>query len=374
MSKERLLIVDRDGTIIREPADEQIDSLEKLEFVHGAISGLKAVSTLGYRLVMCTNQDGLGTDSFPEDTFWPAHNRMLSTLEGEGVKFDEFLIDRHFPEDNAPTRKPGIGMFTEHMEDDLASSIVIGDRVSDVMLAHNLGAKAVLLAPKEAGERMLSGQECAASCALITDDWSEIAEFFRFGTRTALVERHTSETDIRIFVDLDGRSESHISTGVGFFDHMLDQLVHHGGISLQVDVKGDLHVDEHHTVEDTAIALGTAITKALGDKKGICRYGFVLPMDECDAMVLMDLGGRIDFKWDVRFRREKIGDMPTEMFEHFFGSLASALRCNLHISASRKGNEHHKIEGVFKAFARTLRAAVDHNTFSFSIPSSKGIL
>ncbi len=364
---KKALFIDRDGTIIREPADEQIDSLEKLEFVPGAISALRALSGRGYELVMVSNQDGLGTDSFPEDTFWPAHNKMLSVLEGEGVKFDRQLIDRSFPEDNAPTRKPRTGMLTDYMDGsyDLAECYVIGDRHTDVELARNLGARAILLT---------TGQcDNAGECDLVTADWNEIPRHILGRGRRATIERSTSETQIKVTVDLDGHGESHIDTGLKFFDHMLWQLPHHAGISLTVICKGDLEVDEHHTMEDVAIALGDAILAALGNKRGIERYGFVLPMDECRAMVLIDLGGRIDFSWDVEFTREYVGDTPTEMFSHFFKSLCAAMRCNLHISA-RGENNHHLIEGIFKAFARALRAAVRRDAFSYDLPSSKGIL
>ena len=351
----RLLIIDRDGTIIAEPADEQVDSLEKLEFVPGAISALKSLRSLDYDLVMCTNQDGLGTESFPEDTFWPAHTKMLSVLKGEGVEFDDFLIDNHFPEDGSPCRKPGTGMFGKYLSGDydLAGSWVVGDRESDRELAENLGAKALVL-----GDGV---------------DWAVVAETIRRIERCASVERRTKETDIRVAVDLDGKGESCIDTGLKFFDHMLDQIVHHSGVSLQVSCKGDLEVDEHHTMEDVGIALGEAVLQALGDKRGIERYGFALPMDESRALVLMDFGGRIDFSWDVEFTREYVGDVPTEMFKHFFQSLCTASRCNLRIEAKGENN-HHLAEAVFKAYARALRQAVHRNVFSYELPSSKGVL
>lgn len=364
---KKALFIDRDGTIINEPADEQIDSLEKLEFVPGAISALRSLMNRGYDLVMVSNQDGLGTASFPEDTFWPAHNKMLSVLEGEGVSFHEQLIDRSFPEENAPTRKPRTGMLTGYMDGtyDLAESYVIGDRHTDVELARNLGARAILLTTGQCSE--------ADSCDLVTDNWADIPRHILGRGRRATICRTTSETDIKVSVDLDGHEESHIDTGLKFFDHMLWQIPHHAGISLTVECKGDLEVDEHHTMEDVAIALGDAIVSALGSKQGIERYGFVLPMDECRAMVLIDLGGRIDFFWDVTFTREYVGDTPTEMFSHFFKSLCAAMKCNLHISA-RGDNNHHLIEGIFKAFARALRAAVRRDMFSYDLPSSKGIL
>ncbi|WP_300877707.1 imidazoleglycerol-phosphate dehydratase HisB, partial [uncultured Duncaniella sp.] len=309
----------------------------------------------------------LGTDSFPEDTFWPAHNRMLSTLEGEGVRFDDILIDRSFPEDNAPTRKPRTGMLTAYMDGsyDLANSFVVGDRLTDVQLAQNLGARGILIAPADG--------ECPDGCELLTEDWDEIARHILSSDRKVTVERNTSETCISITLDLDGHEPSHIDSGLKFFDHMLWQLPHHAGISLELRCEGDLEVDEHHSMEDVAIALGQAIDTALGSKRGIDRYGFVLPMDECKAMVLIDFGGRADFVWDVEFTREYVGDTPTEMYKHFFKSLCVAMRCNLHISA-RGENNHHLIEGVFKAFARALRMAVRRDVFSYSLPSSKGVL
>lgn len=374
--KKRVLFVDRDGTIVVEPpVDYQVDSLEKLEFVPGAISALRSVARLGYELVMASNQDGLGTASFPEDTFWPAHNKMLRTLAGEGVRFDDQLIDRSMPGDNAPTRKPRTGMFGRYLGDDydMAGSYVIGDRATDVELAFNLGAKAIMLQTPERGGEMLGDAPCAASCVLMTDSWAEVAEFLRRTERRAEVRRTTSETDIRVEVDLDGAGRSHVDTGLKFFDHMLDQIVHHSGMSLVAECRGDLHVDEHHTIEDTAIALGEAIHAALGSKRGIDRYGFVLPMDECRAMVLIDFGGRADFVWDVPFTREYVGDVPTEMFRHFFKSMCVAMRCNLHVEA-RGENNHHLIEGVFKAFARALKMAVRRDVFSSELPSSKGVL
>lgn len=373
---KRVIFVDRDGTIITEPpVDYQVDSLEKLEFVAGAISALKSIAELDYELVMASNQDGLGTDSFPEDTFWPAHTKMLRTLAGEGVFFDDQLIDPTLPEENSPTRKPGVGMFGKYLsgEYDMAASYVVGDRATDVELAYNLGAKAILLRPKAEGEAMLEGKVFASACVLITPVWCDVAEFLRRTDRVAVVERKTSETDIRIAVDLDGGAESQVDTGLKFFDHMLWQLPHHAGISLEAVCRGDLEVDEHHTIEDVAIALGEAIQQALGSKRGIDRYGFVLPMDECCAMVLIDFGGRADFVWDVPFTRERVGDVPTEMFKHFFKSLCVAMRCNLHIEA-RGENNHHLIEGVFKAFARALKMAIRRDVFKYELPSSKGVL
>lgn len=374
---KKALFIDRDGTIIAEPADEQIDSLEKLDFIPGVISGLKALTGVGFELVLATNQDGLGTDSFPEETFWPAHEKMLSTLNGEGVAFDDQLIDRTFERDNAPTRKPRTGMFGRYTDGsyDLSASYVIGDRVTDILLARNLGARGILLAPADQGTRMLEEAGATDACVLISDSWSEIAEFIRRGERRVEIRRETCETQISVRLDLDGRGDfnGQISTGLRFLDHMLAQIAHHGGVSLAVDAKGDLDIDEHHTMEDVAIVLGEAIDRALGSKAGIARYGFALPMDDCRALVLIDFGGRIDFEWDVEFTREQVGDVPTEMFRHFFHSLCCAARCNLQISA-RGENDHHKAEALFKAFARALRMAVGRQGFGYDIPSSKGVL
>ena len=374
---KKALFIDRDGTILAEPADEQIDSLEKMRFVPGAISGLRALSGLGFELVLATNQDGLGTDSFPEADFWPAHEKMLATLGGEGVVFDDQLIDRTFERDNAPTRKPRTGMFARYLDGsyDLASSYVIGDRVTDLLLARNLGARGVLLRPAAEGRRMVEEAGVAESCALVSDSWAEVAEFIRRGERQVDLRRQTRETQIRVRLDLDGRGDfnDRISTGLHFLDHMLSQIAHHGGVSLSVEAHGDLEVDEHHTVEDVAITLGEAIDRALGSKAGIARYGFALPMDDCRALVLLDFGGRIDFEWEAEFRRERVGDVPTELFRHFFHSLCCAARCNLHIAA-RGENEHHKAEAIFKAFARALRMAVRREGFGYDIPSSKGVL
>ena len=374
--KNRVLFIDRDGTILVEPPEDfQVDSLEKLEFVAGAISGMKSLAELDYELVLASNQDGLGTDAFPEETFWPAHTKMLRTLAGEGVFFDDQLIDPTFPQENAPTRKPQTGMFGKYLSGDydMSQSYVIGDRATDVELAYNLGAKTILLQPAAVGEKMLEGKAFAESCVLITPRWSDVAEYLRRTERTAEINRVTSETAIQVKLDLDGAGESNISTGLNFFDHMLWQLPHHAGLSLKLECKGDLHVDEHHTIEDVAIVLGEAIYQALGSKRGIDRYGFVLPMDECRAMVLIDFGGRADFVWDVPFTREMVGDVPTEMFKHFFKSMCVAMRCNLHIEAKGENN-HHLIEGVFKAFARALKMAVRRDVFKYDLPSSKGVL
>ena len=353
---KRVLFIDRDGTIIAEPADEQVDSLEKLEFVPGAISGLRSIAGLGFELVLATNQDGLGTPAFPEEDFKPAQEKMLRTLAGEGVVFDDFLIDTHFPADNSPFRKPGTSMFGKYMDNpeyDLAGSWVIGDRDTDKQLAANLGT----------GFLKVEGP----------DSWAAIAETLRQTERRAEIVRKTRETDIHVVLDLDGKGPYGVDTGLKFFDHMLDQIAHHSGASLLVTCKGDLEVDEHHTMEDVAIALGDAIARALGDKRGIERYGFALPMDESRALVLLDFGGRIDFAWDVEFTREYVGDTPTEMFKHFFQSLCTASKCNLRIEAKGENN-HHIAEAVFKAYARALRMAIRRDVFNYELPSSKGLL
>lgn len=352
---KKAIFIDRDGTIIAEPADEQVDSLEKLSFVPGAIGGLRALTGLGFELVMVTNQDGLGTPSFPEKDFLPPHEKMLQTLAGEGVVFDDILIDRSFPHENLPTRKPGTGMLGKYLDGsyDLGASFVIGDRETDLQLAAALGAKGILIGAEKG--------------------WKEAVEQIRSGERHATVVRKTRETDITLELDLDGKGASQVDSGVKFLDHMLDQLVHHGGISLQLSCKGDLEVDEHHSIEDIAICLGEALKQALGDKRGIERYGFSLPMDESRATVLLDFGGRAELVWDVNFTREYVGDMPTEMFKHFFKSLSSAAACNLYIEA-RGENNHHIAEAVFKAFARALKQAVRRDIFSYELPSSKGSL
>ncbi len=377
-NKPRVLFIDRDGTLIVEPKDDfQVDSLEKLEMIPGVTRALHFVAgKLPYKLVMVTNQDGLGTESFPEETFYPAHNKMLKALANEGVIFDDILIDRTFPEDNAPTRKPGTGMLTAYMDGsyDLEGSYVIGDRLSDAMLARNIGAKAIIL--HEPDDETLAGiaeEGLGDTVVMVTPHWDDVLPVLQGGKRRAVVSRKTSETDIYVSIDLDGNGHSDISTGLGFFDHMLDQIARHSGVDLAVQVRGDLHVDEHHTIEDTAIALGSAINEALGDKRGIERYGFVLPMDDCLCTVAMDFGGRPWIVWDVEFHREKIGDVPTEMFFHFFKSLSDNANMNLFVRAEGV-NEHHKIEGVFKAFARALKHAVKRDPFKFTLPSTKGVL
>lgn len=356
--KQRILFIDRDGTLIQEPYDEQVDSFEKLRFVPGVFRGLGLIRReLDFKFVMVSNQDGLGTDSFPENTFWPVHNFVLQTLAGEGIIFDAIHIDRHFPEDNHPDRKPGIGMLKEYLDNDaydLKGSYVIGDRATDRQLAENLGCQALIL-----GEEGL--------------DWDRIAELLFAGERTATVTRKTKETDIQISLNLDGHGRCDISTGLGFFDHMLEQIGKHSSSDLFIRTKGDLHVDEHHTIEDTALALGECLLTALGDKRGIERYGYTLPMDDCLCSVALDFGGRPWLVWDVRFERERIGDVPTEMFLHFFKSLSDAARMNLNIKAEGT-NEHHKIEGIFKAFARSLRMAVKRDIYHYDLPSTKGVL
>ena len=374
---KRALFIDRDGTIVIEPpVDYQLDSLEKLEFYPKVFRNLYFIrKQLDFEFVMVTNQDGLGTDSFPEDTFWPAHNKMLKTLEGEGIRFDDILIDRSFPEENSPNRKPRTGMLGNYLsgEYDLANSYVIGDRLTDMQLAVNLGAKGIWLRPDDGEARRLLTENPAISPVLITDDWDRITEYLFAGERRATVRRTTRETDIFVEVNLDGHGRTEISTGLGFFDHMLDQIGKHSGIDLTVRVKGDLEVDEHHTIEDTAIALGEALLKALGDKRGIERYGYCLPMDDCLCSVALDFGGRPWLVWDAAFHREKVGDMPTEMFLHFFKSLSDAARMNLNIKAEGT-NEHHKIEGIFKALARSIKMAIRRDIYRFELPSAKGTL
>ena len=373
--KKKVLFIDRDGTIVIEPpVDYQLDAFEKLEFYPKAIRNLYFIrQKLDFEFAMVTNQDGLGTPSFPEDTFWPVHNLVLNTLKNEGVTFDEIFIDRSFPEDNAPTRKPRTGMLTRYLNNedyDLAGSFVIGDRATDVELANNLGCKAILL---QNDKECLKEKNLEDVCALATTDWDRVAEFLFAGERTAEVQRTTKETDIRIRLNLDGNGTCHISTGLGFFDHMLEQIGKHGGIDLDITVKGDLEVDEHHTIEDTAIALGECIYQALGSKRGIERYGFCLPMDDCLCQVSLDFGGRAWLVWDAEFHREKIGDMPTEMFLHFFKSLSDSARMNLNIKAEGQ-NEHHKIEGIFKALARSIKMAVRRDIYHYEVPSSKGCI
>ena len=369
---KKVLFIDRDGTLIIEPpTDYQVDSLEKLEFYPGVFQNLaKIVHELDYELVMITNQDGLGTDSFPEDTFWPAHNKMLNAFENEGISFHEILIDRSFPEENAPTRKPGTGLVTHYIKGNynLDQSYVIGDRLSDVQLAKNMGCGSIYLGDEPSDEPDVS-----------TKSWAAIYELLSTQPRIGSVKRKTKETNIEIQLNLDGAGESNISTGIGFFDHMLEQIARHAMVNLTIKATGDLHlppdfegVDEHHIIEDVGIALGDVFLQALGSKKGIERYGYMLPMDDCLAQVAIDFGGRPWLVWDADFSREKIGAMPTEMFSHFFKSFSDHSKSNLNIKAEGE-NEHHKIEAIFKAFARAVKMAVS-KTGHFSIPSTKGSL
>lgn len=379
---KRVLFIDRDGTLINEaPPTYQLDSFDKLTFYPGVFFYLhKIAAELDYELVMPTNQDGMGTDSFPEDTFWPVHNFVVKSLANEGIVFSDVLIDRTFPHENAPTRKPGTGMFTKYLnnpEYDLANSFVIGDRITDVQLAKNLGCKAIWMnidANLGAAEIKDKVDELRQSTiALETPHWKEIYEFLKLGLRTVTHERNTNETKISVELNVDGSGKANIHTRLGFFDHMLDQIARHGKMDLNITSNGDLHIDEHHTIEDTGIALGEAFGKALADKRGMERYGFALPMDEADAKVLIDFGGRNWIVWNATFKREKIGEMPTEMFFHFFKSFSDAAKCNLNIEC-HGDNEHHKIEAIFKAFAKAIRMAVKRDPLSNYLPSTKGVL
>ncbi|WP_369049111.1 bifunctional histidinol-phosphatase/imidazoleglycerol-phosphate dehydratase HisB [Tenacibaculum sp. UWU-22] len=376
---KKVLFIDRDGTLIKEPADEQIDSFEKLEFYPKVFQGLsKIAKELDFELVMVTNQDGLGTDIYPEETFWPVHNFVIKTLAQEGITFTEEIIDKTFAKDNQPTRKPNTGLLTHYFSDqyDLANSYVIGDRLTDVELAKNLGAKGIYINDQTylgANEITVQKEELAPYIALETNDWNAIYQFLKLQDRTASIIRNTHETNINISINLDGTGKSSIDTGIAFFDHMLDQIARHGQIDLTIDVKGDLEVDEHHTIEDTAIALGEVFTKALGNKLGIERYGFLLPMDDCLAQVAIDFGGRNWLVWEAEFKRETIGKMPTEMFYHFFKSFTDGAKCNLNIKAEGI-NEHHKIEAIFKAFAKAIKAAVKRDVEKMILPSTKGVL
>lgn len=373
-----VLFIDRDGVVLQEPpSDFQIDRIEKTSFVKGSITALAQIAaSFDYYKVMVTNQDGLGTDSYPETDFHPYHDLMIRTLEGEGFVFDEMIIDRTFAADNQPTRKPGTGLlqhFFDQTKFNLANSFVIGDRWSDIQLAKNLGCKAIYL--KSPLHELTAEQETElrSVIALETSNWKEIYSFLKLGLRTVTHERNTNETKISVSLNLDGSGKAHIHTGIGFFDHMLDQIARHGQIDLTIETKGDLHIDEHHTIEDTGIALGEAFAKALIDKRGMERYGFALPMDEADAKVLIDFGGRNWMVWNAEFKREKIGEMPTEMFFHFFKSFSDAAKCNLNIECKGE-NEHHKIEAIFKAFAKAIRMAVRRDPFSNHLPSTKGML
>ena len=362
---KKVLFIDRDGTLVIEPPiDYQLDSLEKLEFYPQVFTYLsRIVSELDYEIVMVTNQDGLGTDSFPEETFWPAQNKVIQAFENEGINFADIHIDRTFPEQNAPTRKPGTAMLTRYLKGDydLKNSFVLGDRLSDVELAKNLGSKAIFLG------------EGGSEAELNSKSWKGIYEYLIKLNRTSSIVRNTKGTKIQIELDLDGNGKNNISTGLPFFDHMLDQIGKHANIDLNIQVKGDLEVDEHHTVEDTAIALGEVFRQALGKKTGITRYGFSLPMDDCLAQVAIDLGGRNGIEWNVDFTREKIGELPTEMFYHFFKSFSDEAKCNLNISC-KGDNEHHKIEAVFKAFAKSIKMAVNRDFNNMVLPSTKGVL
>lgn len=374
-----ILFIDRDGVILLEPEDFQIDHIEKTSFVPGAISTLSRIAAdFDFYHVMVTNQDGLGTHTFPEENFHPVQDLMLRTLAGEGFRFHEILVDRSRPEDNAPTRKPGTAMLSHLISNDdfdLSRSLVIGDRWSDLQLARNLGCKAIYFRPPNAPHHLSPEQEAQLRefIVLETDNWSDIYAYLKMGLREVTHNRNTHETKIDIRLRMEGTGITNIRTGIGFFDHMLDQIARHGKLDLDITTQGDLHIDEHHTIEDTAIALGEAFAIALADKRGMERYGFALPMDEAAAKVLIDFGGRSWLVWEAEFSREKIGDMPTEMFEHFFKSFSDAAKCNLHIQCSGS-NEHHKIEAIFKAFAKAIRMAVKRDPFSQYLPSTKGVL
>ncbi|MEO0059951.1 MAG: hypothetical protein RLZZ312_1598 [Bacteroidota bacterium] len=376
---KKVLFIDRDGTIIKETEDEQIDAFEKIVFYPKCISYLsKIAKELDYELVMITNQDGLGTNSFPEKTFWPVHNFILNTFKNEGVVFDKVYLDKSFPHENKNTRKPGTGLLTEYFSDDydLQNSFVIGDRLTDVELAKNLGSKAIFINGNTnlgTTEITIKQSELKNIIALETTDWQKIYDFLKLKSRTAQIKRKTNETDIFIEINLDGTGKSEISTGIAFFDHMLDQIARHGQVDLQIVVKGDLNVDEHHTIEDTAIALGEVFAKALGNKIGIERYGFCLPMDDCLAQVAIDFGGRNWLVWDANFNREMIGQMPTEMFFHFFKSFSDGAKANINIKVEGQ-NEHHKIEAIFKAFAKAIKASIKRDIEKMILPSTKGLL
>jgi imidazoleglycerol-phosphate dehydratase/histidinol-phosphatase len=375
----RVLFIDRDGTIIKETVDEQIDAFDKMVFYPKAFTYLgKIAKELDYELVMITNQDGLGTDVFPEHTFWPVHNFIIKSFENEGVVFDKVFLDRTFPHENANTRKPGTGLLTEYFSEsyDLGNSFVIGDRLTDIELAKNLGAKGIFINDDTnlgTGEITVKREELDATIALETNDWEKIYEFLKLKERTAEIIRKTNETDIHINLNLDGTGKSDIKTGLAFFDHMLDQLARHGQMDLTIKVNGDLEVDEHHTIEDTGIALGEVFAKALGNKLGIERYGFCLPMDDCLAQVAIDFGGRNWLVWDADFKREMVGDMPTEMFHHFFKSFTDGAKANLNVKAEGT-NEHHKIEAIFKAFAKAIKMSVKRDVEKMVLPSTKGLL
>ena len=377
--RKKVLFIDRDGTLIKEPEDNQIDAFEKLEFYPEVFTYLKKIATeLDYELVLVTNQDGLGTVSHPEEHFWPVHNFMIKCFENEGIVFADEYIDRTFADDNAPTRKPRTGLLTSYFSDDydLKNSFVIGDRLTDVELAKNLGAKGIYINDQTflgTNEVSSTKEALAPYIGLETNSWSEIYEFLKLSNRSGNISRKTNETDISITLNLDGKGKSNIDTGLAFFDHMLDQIARHGQMDLDIKVSGDLEVDEHHTIEDTAIALGTLFNKTLGNKLGIERYGFCLPMDDCLAQVAIDFGGRNWLVWEAEFKREYIGKMPTEMFMHFFKSFTDGAKCNLNIQANGT-NEHHKIEAIFKAFAKSIKMAVKRDVHKMILPSTKGML
>ncbi|MCB0667020.1 MAG: bifunctional histidinol-phosphatase/imidazoleglycerol-phosphate dehydratase HisB [Saprospiraceae bacterium] len=376
---KKVLFIDRDGTIIVEPEDTfQVDSMERLEFLPSAISSLKQIAgELDFELVMVTNQDGLGTASFPEKDFWPAHNLMLKVLAGEGIDWREIVIDRSFAADDSPDRKPGIGRVRHYLSGDfdLERSFVIGDRLTDMIFAKNLGCHGIFLGKSAdtTEDYLADSMDMQKVIALETDSWPDIVHYLKNLDRQIVSRRETNETSIEVELNLDGTGKTSVDTGLPFFDHMLDQLGKHGGVDLRIRTKGDLHIDEHHTVEDTALALGETFLKALGNKRGTERYGFALPMDDCEAMVTLDFGGRPWLIWDVDFKREKVGDLPTEMIFHFFKSFSDAAKCNLHIKA-RGENEHHKIEAIFKSFARSVKRAVRRDMDNFDLPSTKGTL
>ena len=376
---KKVLFIDRDGTLIKETVDEQIDAFEKMVFYPKVFSYLGRIAKeLDFELVMITNQDGLGTDQFPEDSFWPVHNFIMKAFENEGIQFEQVFIDRSFPHENKPTRKPGTGLLTAYFSDayDLKNSFVIGDRLTDIELAKNLGAKGIYINDDTnlgLGETTVSNKELANYIALESNDWEHIYKFLKLEERSTELRRKTNETDIEIALNLDGTGRSTIDTGIAFFDHMLDQLARHGQMDLDIRVNGDLEVDEHHTIEDTAIALGEAFHQALGSKLGMERYGFCLPMDDCLAQVSIDFGGRNWLVWEAEFKREMIGKMPTEMFFHFFKSFTDGAKANLNIQA-QGSNEHHKIEAIFKAFAKAIKAAIKRDPEKMILPSTKGML
>lgn len=379
--KKRILFIDRDGTLINEaPPTYQLDSYDKLTFYTDMFWYMRKIAQeMDYELVMVTNQDGMGTDSFPENTFWPLQNLVMKSLEGEKIFFDAVFIDRTYPAEQAPTRKPGTGMLTEYLDAskyDLANSFMIGDRITDMQLAKNLGCGGIWLNNGSGlGSEEIKDKIAALGSTIVLDtpDWEKVYAFLKGGERKVLQERNTNETKITVSLNLDGSGKADNNTGLGFFDHMLDQLARHGNIDVAVHCQGDLHIDEHHTIEDCGIALGEAFAKALGDKRGIERYGFALPMDDCLAQVALDFGGRNWLVWEAEFKREKIGEMPTEMFFHFFKSFSDGAKCNLNIKASGE-NEHHKIEAIFKAFAKAIKMAVKRDLGSNALPSTKGVL